>query len=103
MAAVAYLLGATPRDLAEARAGRRSLPDLVWKLLEKTAGPWLMVMDDCGQEDSASDSGPFAWARPSRKGLVILTTRPRAGASKEGTAPGGMVLTKSPGNQGLSF
>jgi tetratricopeptide (TPR) repeat protein len=75
MSVIAFLLGANPRDLAEARAGRRSLPDLVWGLIENSSTPWLLVFDDCGQGDSSPGCDPTAWARPSRKGLVIITTR----------------------------
>jgi tetratricopeptide (TPR) repeat protein len=75
MVAIAALLGAEARDLAEARAGRRSLPDLVWSLLERSPKPWLMVMDDLEEADAPAGSGPFAWARPSRRGLMVVTTR----------------------------
>jgi tetratricopeptide (TPR) repeat protein len=75
MAALAFLLGANPRDLAEARAGRRSLRDLTWGLLEKAEAPWLMVLDDCGHEDTQASSSPLTWARPSSRGLVVVTTR----------------------------
>jgi tetratricopeptide (TPR) repeat protein len=75
MAALAFLLGANTRDLAEARAGRRSLQDLVWGLLKKAETPWLMIMDDCGHGDPSASSSPLTWARPSRHGLVVVTTR----------------------------
>jgi hypothetical protein len=75
MAALAFLLGANTRDLAEARAGRRSLQDLVWGLLKRVEAPWVMIMDDCGYRDPSASSSPLTWARPSQHGLVVVTTR----------------------------
>ena len=83
MSAIAFLLGANPRDLAEARAGRRSLPDLVWSMLETAEAPWLLVIDDCDQADASTDGNPAAWARPSRRGMVVIATRASSELKRE--------------------
>jgi tetratricopeptide (TPR) repeat protein len=78
MIAIAGQLGADLGELAAARAGRRSVQDLVWRHLEGAAQPWLLVFD--GVEDPSLMSAlpgkgqGHGWIRPSRRGLVLVTS-----------------------------
>jgi tetratricopeptide (TPR) repeat protein len=78
MIAVADQLGADPGELGAARAGRRSLQDLVWQHLEKPAKPWLLIfdgVDDLSLMSTLSGKGQgCGWIRPSRQGLVIVSS-----------------------------
>jgi len=42
-------LGAAPRDVEPVQEGRRALVDALWKLLERTPGPWLLVIDNADE------------------------------------------------------
>ncbi len=80
MTAVAVQLNADPAELAEARAGRRSMADLVWECLERTDAPWLLVFDDVDDRATLerflpSDEAGSGWIRPSKAGIVLVTSR----------------------------
>ena len=78
MIAVAGQLEADPVELAAARAGRQSLQDLVWRYLEKTAKPWLLIfngVDDLSLMSTLSGKGRgCGWIRPSSHGLVMVNS-----------------------------
>ncbi|MFE0462494.1 FxSxx-COOH system tetratricopeptide repeat protein [Kitasatospora sp. NPDC058965] len=75
----ALACGLPEARLEEARAGRAGLPDVVWEQLERS-GRWLLVLDNVDAprevgpdgEDVASYRG---WIRPSRRGLLLVTSR----------------------------
>ena len=78
MIAVAGQLEADPGELATARAGKRSLQDLVWRYLENATRPWLLIFDGVDDKDlmsmlSGNEQG-CGWIRPSRRGLVVVTS-----------------------------
>jgi tetratricopeptide (TPR) repeat protein len=80
MTAVALHLNADLADIAEARAGRRNLPDLVWERLESARFPWLLVIDNLDDKESlqqlmAREEEASGWIRPSRIGTVLVTSR----------------------------
>lgn len=80
MTAVAVQLNADPSELAEARAGRRSMADLVWEYLEQAKVPWLLIFDDVDDRATLerflpSDEGGSGWIRPSKAGIVLITSR----------------------------
>lgn len=78
MIAVAGQLEADPGELAAARAGKRSLQDLVWRYLDNAAKPWLLIFD--GVDDPklmstlSSNGQGCGWIRPSNRGLVVVTS-----------------------------
>jgi tetratricopeptide (TPR) repeat protein len=78
MIAVAGQLGSDPGELAAARAGKRSLQDLVWGYLESAAKPWLLIfdgVDDPNLMSALSGNGQgCGWIRPSRRGLVVVSS-----------------------------
>jgi tetratricopeptide (TPR) repeat protein len=78
MIAVAGQLEADPGELAAARAGKRSLQDLVWRYLNNTAKPWLLIFDGVDDKDLMStlsgDGQGCGWIRPSRRGLVLVSS-----------------------------
>ncbi|GAA3669249.1 tetratricopeptide repeat protein [Nonomuraea antimicrobica] len=78
-------LGATSGEVEEALEGRRNAADLVWRFLDESEG-WLLVMDNADDPrvlDSGNQhvSGGNAWLRPTRAGLLLVTSR--VGASAE--------------------
>jgi tetratricopeptide (TPR) repeat protein len=80
MTAVAIQLNADPAELAEAQAGRRSLPDLVWECLERATVPWLLVFDDVDSRATLErflygDRAGNRWIRSSKAGIVLITSR----------------------------
>jgi tetratricopeptide (TPR) repeat protein len=80
MTAVALQLKADLADITEARAGRRSLPDLVWECLERAQNPWLLVIDNLDDKKAlqqllSRDEEGSGWIRPSRVGTVLVTSR----------------------------
>ncbi|MFE4663192.1 tetratricopeptide repeat protein [Streptomyces hydrogenans] len=79
MVQVAISLGLSEETLEAARAGRISLSDTVWDQLSRTK-TWLIVLDNLDEVDSLnSASGPLCdyrgWIRPSRSGLLLITSR----------------------------
>ena len=80
MTAIAVQLNADPAELAEAHAGRRSLSDLVWEHLERSGVSWLLVFDDVDNRTTleqflSSDKAGSGWIRPSKAGVVLVTSR----------------------------
>jgi tetratricopeptide (TPR) repeat protein len=80
MTAIAVQLNVDPAELAEAQAGRRSLSDLVWENLEGSGVPWLLVFDDVDDRTTlerylSSDKAGSGWIRPSKAGIVLVTSR----------------------------
>ncbi|MFE1315729.1 tetratricopeptide repeat protein [Streptomyces sp. NPDC058755] len=74
---LAAALGANARELAAARASGTG-PQLLWRLLDKLEGPWLLVFD--GADDlPVMANGVVAdgtgWIRASAHGLVLVTSR----------------------------
>jgi tetratricopeptide (TPR) repeat protein len=72
-------LGAASSDVDEALAGRRDASGLVWRYLEQTAG-WVLVFDNADDIDElCTGHGPIiegtGWLRPSRRGMVLVTSR----------------------------
>lgn len=75
MLAVAADRGATDSELSGARGGLRPAADLVWKYLESSDQPWLLVMDNADDPAILRDGG---WLRTSPAGTVIVTSRQAA-------------------------
>ena len=76
---LARLLGAADDEVQEARAGRTNPSDVLWRWLE-TAHKWMLVLDNADDPDAltvgdraASDGA--GWLRPTRAGLVLVTSR----------------------------
>ena len=72
-------LGAPSSDVEEALAGRRDASGLVWRYLEQTAG-WVLAFDNADNIDElCTGHGPIidgmGWLRPSRRGMVLVTSR----------------------------
>ncbi|MEV7010477.1 FxSxx-COOH system tetratricopeptide repeat protein [Streptosporangium sp. NPDC051022] len=87
---VARSLGASPADRTVISLGRSDGPDRLWALLERSRRRWVLIFDNADDADvmSVSDrNAPSeggaraetgsgrAWLRPSRRGLVIVTSR----------------------------
>ncbi|WP_162907223.1 tetratricopeptide repeat protein [Allorhizocola rhizosphaerae] len=75
LVAVAEKLGGTSADSAGIRAGTGHAQDRFWRLLSRARRGWLLVFDDA---DDVGVLGPLngsGWVRPSRRGLVLLTSR----------------------------
>ena len=76
MLAVAADRGATDAELIGARSGLRPAADLVWQYLDRSAEPWLLVLDNA---DSPALLRDGSWVRTSPAGTVVVTSR-QAGA-----------------------
>lgn len=72
MLAVAADRGATDGELLAARNGLRPGADLVWEHLDRSAEPWLLVLDNADDPEILRDGG---WLRTSPRGIVVVTTR----------------------------
>ncbi|GAA4136925.1 tetratricopeptide repeat protein [Actinomadura keratinilytica] len=80
MQEVARQVGADDEDIEDAWAGRASAMDLVWRHLDAADRPWLLVIDNADEPAwLAADSGlpgdGTGWARPSGRGLTVVTSR----------------------------
>ncbi|MFD4557147.1 tetratricopeptide repeat protein [Streptomyces sp. NPDC058469] len=75
MLAVAADRGATEGELLAARNGLRASADLVWERLDRSAEPWLLVLDNADDPASLRDG---SWLRTSPRGTVLVTTRQAA-------------------------
>ncbi|MFI6289765.1 AAA family ATPase [Streptomyces sp. NPDC051018] len=80
MREVARELGADEDDIDAAWAGRTSATDLVWRWLDASERPWLLVVDNADEPAwLASDSGApgdgTGWLRSSRAGMTVVTSR----------------------------
>lgn len=68
----ATALGASVRSLGTAlRADPIERVDRLWKLLDDAPGPWVLVLDDAG-DDAV---GAHGWCRRSPAGTVVVTSR----------------------------
>ncbi|SOE14076.1 Tetratricopeptide repeat-containing protein [Streptomyces sp. 2323.1] len=72
MLAVAADRGATDGELLAARNGLRPGADLVWEHLDRSADPWLLVLDNADDPEILRDG---SWLRTSPGGIVVVTTR----------------------------
>ncbi|MER6166701.1 tetratricopeptide repeat protein [Streptomyces violaceorubidus] len=72
MLAVAGDRGAGAGELAAAAGGRRAAADLVWHYLDRSAHPWLLVLDNADDPAVLEEGG---WLRTSPSGTVLVTTR----------------------------
>jgi AAA ATPase domain len=76
---LARLLGAAAGEVDEALAGQRNPADLLWRFLERRPG-WFIVIDNADDPDALTlDQHPVGdgtgWVRPTRAGLILLTSR----------------------------
>jgi tetratricopeptide (TPR) repeat protein len=77
---VARRLGAGERDLAALAAQAGDGPDRLWALLGQAPEGWLLVLDNADQPELLAAHGTSAadgtgWARASRRGLLVVTSR----------------------------
>lgn len=72
MLAVAADRGADDGELLAARNGLRPAADLVWGHLDRSAEPWLLVLDNADEPEILRDG---SWLRTSPRGTVAITTR----------------------------
>ncbi|MEW2116491.1 tetratricopeptide repeat protein [Streptomyces sp. NPDC005474] len=72
MLAVAADRGASDGELLAARNGLRAAADLVWQYLDRSAEPWLLVLDNADHPEILRDG---SWLRTSPRGTVVVTTR----------------------------
>ncbi|MFI0943124.1 tetratricopeptide repeat protein [Streptomyces sp. NPDC021020] len=72
MLAVAADRGAGDGELLAALGGYRPPADLVWHHLDRSAEPWLLVLDNA---DDPAILGDGSWLRTSPRGTVLVTTR----------------------------
>ncbi|GLF97166.1 tetratricopeptide repeat protein [Streptomyces yaizuensis] len=72
MLAVAADRGAHDAELLAARNGLRPAADLVWERLDRSAEPWLLVLDNADDPQILRDG---SWLRSSPRGVVVVTTR----------------------------
>jgi Tetratricopeptide repeat/NB-ARC domain len=72
MLAVAADRGADDGELLAARNGLRPAADLVWEHLDRSAEPWLLVLDNADDPAILEDG---SWLRTSPRGTVVVTTR----------------------------
>ncbi|MFW3464519.1 tetratricopeptide repeat protein [Streptomyces sp. 058-1L] len=94
---VAVACGLSDADLESARAGQRSLPDLVWNRLEGSRR-WLVVLDNVDEPEAVGPAGePVAhyrgWIRPHGRGLLLVTSRD---TSERTWGPRGRLLRLKP-------
>lgn len=72
MLAVAADRGAGDGELLAARNGLRPAADLAWTYLDRSAEPWLLVLDNTDEPEILRDGD---WLRTSPRGTVLVTTR----------------------------
>ncbi|MFD9406685.1 tetratricopeptide repeat protein [Streptomyces sp. NPDC059989] len=72
MLAVAADRGAGNGELLAARNGLRPAADLAWEHLDRSAEPWLLVLDNADDPEILRDGN---WLRTSDRGTVAITTR----------------------------
>jgi tetratricopeptide (TPR) repeat protein len=76
---LAQLLGAPDGEVGEALAGRISPSDVLWRRLESVHG-WVLILDNADDPDVLATAGHSAsagagWLRPTKAGLVLVTSR----------------------------
>ncbi|MGW3653543.1 tetratricopeptide repeat protein [Streptomyces sp. NPDC000878] len=77
--------GLPETDLVSTRAGQESLPDVVWRQLERSKR-WLVVIDNVDEPQSVGPDGERVagyrgWIRPHGGGLLLVTSRDSDGQS----------------------
>lgn len=72
MLAVAADRGARDGELLAARNGLRPAADLVWARLDRSAEPWLLVLDNADDPEILREG---SWLRSSPRGTTLVTTR----------------------------
>jgi tetratricopeptide (TPR) repeat protein len=77
---VARRLSASEADLRAISAQAGDAPDRFWTLLEQAPAGWLLVFDNADQPELLAARGALVadatgWARSSRRGLVLVTSR----------------------------
>jgi tetratricopeptide (TPR) repeat protein len=72
MLAAAADRGARDGELLAAHQGHRPAADLVWDYLDRSAEPWLLVLDNADDPAILRDG---SWLRDSPRGTVLVTTR----------------------------
>ncbi|MEU3714360.1 tetratricopeptide repeat protein [Streptomyces catenulae] len=75
MLAVAADRGASSEEVRAAQEGHRAAADLVWRQLDASPEPWLLVMDNADDPDLLHGG----WLRASRRGTVVVTSRQATG------------------------
>jgi tetratricopeptide (TPR) repeat protein len=82
LVAVARELGASTHDVNALARGAADAPDRLWRLLDRGSGEWLLVFDNADDprvlsvaDSPAGVQDAGGWVRPSRYGLVLVTSR----------------------------
>jgi tetratricopeptide (TPR) repeat protein len=82
LADVARDLGGSPTDVESIAKAAADAPDRLWRLLENSPRQWLLILDNADDPGvlAAADSpagvqNGLGWARASRRGLVVVTSR----------------------------
>jgi tetratricopeptide (TPR) repeat protein len=73
-------IGVTQEDLEALASQSGDGPDRLWAHLERTNPGWLLIFDGADQPDLLANGGASvrdgnSWIRPSRRGLVLVTSR----------------------------
>lgn len=76
---LARLLGAPDGEVSEALAGRIGPSDVLWRRLESVHG-WVLILDNADDPGVLATAGHSAsagagWLRPTKAGLVLVTSR----------------------------
>jgi tetratricopeptide (TPR) repeat protein len=79
---VAQQVGGSPLDIKAIALGTADAPDRFWRLLERAPREWLLVFDNAddpwmlaARESPAGVQDSTGWARSSRRGLALVTSR----------------------------
>ncbi|MFY1634850.1 tetratricopeptide repeat protein [Solwaraspora sp. WMMB335] len=82
LAEVARSVCGSPSDVQSIVKGAADAPDRLWRLLEDAPRGWLLVLDNADDPWTLAAAGSSAgvqnglgWARASRRGLVVVTSR----------------------------
>lgn len=82
LAGVARDLGGSPTDVESIAKGAADAADRLWHLLENAPREWLLVLDNADDpwvlaaaDSSAGVQDGLGWARASRRGLIVVTSR----------------------------
>lgn len=75
LVAVAELLGADATDVEGLRVGNGRARDVFWELLSRADRGWLLIIDDADEFAVLGALDGTGWIRPSRRGLVLVTSR----------------------------
>lgn len=83
LATIAKQLGGSSYDVKAIGLGTADAPDRFWRLLDRMSDKWLLVFDNAddsrvlaaGESSPAGIQDSTGWVRPSRTGLVLVTSR----------------------------